>query len=90
MKDVQRMVMDMEQPLMEIWNNTEAALDNAVWRVFDDMPDEDEMSNILMGIKTIHDLACQRFYALYNEVLNTVHQQRWMHGKTDDDNDNDI
>ena len=32
-------------------------------------------------------LACQRFYALYNEV---VHQQRWMHGKTDDDNDNDI
>ena len=54
------------------------------------MPDEDEMSNILMGIKTIHNLACQRFYALYNEVLNTVHQQRWMHGKTDDDNDNDI
>ena len=78
---------------MELWSNTETALDNALWRVLDSgdgMPDEDEMSNILLGIKTSHDLACQRFYALYNEVLRSVNQQRWMHAKTNDDNDNDI
>lgn len=78
---------------MELWSNTETALDNALWLVLDSgdgMPDEDEMSNILLGIKTNHDLACQRFYALYNEVLRTVHQRRWMDGKADDDNDNDI
>ena len=70
---------DLEQFIMQVWSNTETALDNALWRIMDSaegMPSEDDIANILIGIQTNHDIACQRLFAAYEQVLKNFYSAR--------------
>lgn len=62
---------DLEQHIMQAWITSED-LDLFLWKLMDspDEMTEDEIANMLIGIKTIHDARMRKLWNTFEELLS--------------------
>ena len=66
-------VNDLEDKIMSVWG-TAADIDTFLYRYLDSpaVPlSEDDITNTLLGIKTLHDQRCQKLWDAFEEVLKS-------------------
>lgn len=64
-------VNDLEDKIMSVWGTSED-IDTFLYRYLDSPAErltEDDISNTLLGIKTLHDQRCQKLWDAFEEVL---------------------
>ena len=64
-------VNDLEDKIMSVWGTAED-IDTFLYRYLDSPAErlsEDDISNTLLGIKTLHDQRCQKLWDAFEEVL---------------------
>ena len=64
-------VNDLEDKIMSVWSTVED-IDTFLYRYLDSPAgelSEDDISNTLLGIKTLHDQRCQKLWDAFEEVL---------------------
>jgi hypothetical protein len=62
---------DLEQHIMQAWITSED-LDLFLWKLMDspDEMTEDEIANMLIGIKTIHDARMNKLWNTFEELVS--------------------
>ena len=71
-------VNDLEDKIMSVWGTVED-IDTFLYRYLDSPAgelSEDEISNTLLGIKTLHDQRCQKLWDAFEEVLKTNNEEQ--------------
>ena len=66
-------VNDLEDKIMSVWGTVED-IDTFLYRYLDSPAgelSEDDISNTLLGIKTLHDQRCQKLWDAFEEVLKS-------------------
>ena len=64
-------VNDLEDKIMSAWSTADD-IDTFLYRYLDSPADplsEDDISNILLGIKALHDQRCQRLWDTFEKIL---------------------
>ena len=64
-------VNDLEDKIMSVWSTADD-IDTFLYRYLDSPAEplsEDDISNTLLGIKTLHDQRCQRLWDAFEKVL---------------------
>ena len=64
-------VNDLEDKIMSVWGTAED-IDTLLYRYLDSPAErltEDDISNTLLGIKTLHDQRCQKLWDAFEQVL---------------------
>jgi hypothetical protein len=63
---------DLEQEIMQVWSLTDdlqlvfaAVCDNGLAK------NEDQLSNALLGLLSLHDLRCNQLFATFEELVRT-------------------
>ena len=61
---------DLEEEIQKVWN-TEEDLDTILYRIMDapDIPSEDEITNMLIGLKEIHKSRCLKLWNVFETLL---------------------
>ena len=71
-------VNDLEDKIMSVWRTCED-IDTFLYRYLDSpagVMSEDDISNTLLGIKTLHDQRCQKLWDAFEEVLKSNAEER--------------
>ena len=66
-------VNDLEDKIMSVWGTSDD-IDTFLYRYLDSPAgelSEDDISNTLLGIKTLHDQRCQKLWDAFEEVLKS-------------------
>ena len=63
-------MIDLEQQIMQVWSTLED-LDTVMWAAFDreETLSEDELHNLLLGVRALHASRCEQLYSLYSNIL---------------------
>tara|TARA_R110002110_G_scaffold384277_1_gene595873 strand:+ start:120 stop:365 length:246 start_codon:yes stop_codon:yes gene_type:complete len=70
-------VNDLEDKIMSVWGTAED-IDTLLYRYLDSPAErltEDDISNTLLGIKTLHDQRCQKLWDAFEEVLANLDEK---------------
>ena len=61
---------DLEEEIQKVWN-TEEDLDTILYRMMDapDIPSEDEITSMLIGLKEIHKSRCLKLWNVFETLL---------------------
>ena len=61
---------NLEEEIQNVWN-TENDLDTILYRIMDapEAPSEDEISNMLMGLKEIHKSRCLKLWDVFESMV---------------------
>jgi hypothetical protein len=61
---------DLEQFILRAWGTAED-IDLVLWKITDctEPPSEDDVSNMLLGLKTIHDLRMHKLWACFETLI---------------------
>ena len=71
-------VNDLEDKIMSVWGTADD-IDTLLYRYLDSPAgemSEDDISNTLLGIKTLHDQRCQKLWDAFGEVLKSTAEAR--------------
>ena len=71
-------VNDLEDKIMSVWGTSDD-IDTFLYRYLDSPAgelSEDDISNTLLGIKTLHDQRCQKLWDAFEEVLKSNTEAR--------------
>ena len=77
-------VNDLEDKIMSVWG-TAADIDTFLYRYLDSPAgplSEDDITNTLLGIKTLHDQRCQKLWDAFEEVLKSNRDYKGISPKT--------
>ena len=70
-------VNDLEDKIMSVWGTAED-IDTLLYRYLDSPAErltEDDISNTLLGIKTLHDQRCQKLWDAFEEGLANLDEK---------------
>ena len=61
---------NLEEEIQKVWN-TEEDLDTILYRIMDapDIPSEDEITSMLIGLKEIHKSRCLKLWNVFETLL---------------------